>query len=161
MSSATPAIINEILKAHSGEANAEAKHVVVPLHMPLGSPLTLAQALRCVCPELRDEVRRGEATLIAVAHGTMMLDGRPKKLQLVLFRDDEGYQTFETFEDEYDMAVLLDGGGRRYLSPDPLPREVAVARWMAGFVNWNCEVPGLYRLRFALIESPDRDRSDN
>jgi hypothetical protein len=50
------------------------------------------------------------------------------------------------------MAALMDGDGRRYLSPDPLPRNEAVARWMAGFLNWNCEVPGLYRLRYALIE---------
>ncbi len=152
MSSDTPAFINEIPRTHSGERHAEAKHVVVPVYVPLASTLTLAQALRCVCPELRDEVRRGEATLIAVALGTMMLDGRPKKLQLVLFRDDEGYQTFETFENEYDMAVLLDGDGRRYLRPDPLPQEVAVVRWMAGFLSWNREVPGLYRLRFALVE---------
>lgn len=152
MSPIMPSTINDDLKVATGKANADSTHVAVPTYMPLARPLTLEQALRCVSLELQEEVRREEATLIAVAQGSMAMSGENRKLQLILFRDEDGYQTFETIESEYEVAVLMDGDGRRYLRPDPLPREEALCRWMAGFLNWNCEVPGLYRLRYALIE---------
>ena len=47
--------------------------------------------------------------------------------------------------------VLMDGHGRRYSGP-ALSREDAVGLWVAAFLNWNCERPGLYRLCFAYVE---------
>jgi hypothetical protein len=157
------ATITEITKIHTGESNAKEDHLVVPLRMPLAPALTFDQALRHVQQSLRIRARRGQATLIAVAQGTMVLGDHVKKVRLVLFRDSDGYgyQTVESNENKYEMAVLLDGDGRRYLRPEPLPREEALARWMAGFLHLNCEVPGLYRLRYALVEPAGTERRPN
>ncbi len=152
----TSCSFEEAIKIHTGEANAESPHLAVPLYTPLAKPLTPGEALEFVRPDLREEVERGEARLVAVAHGTMARDGTPAPLQLVLFHTDEGYTTFSTLDDEYEVAVLMDGDGRRYLKADPLPEAEAVSQWVAGFLNWNCEVPGLYRLRYAMIEPETR-----
>lgn len=144
------ATIAEAFKIITGEANAEARHLVVPMYMPLGEPVTPVQALRCLSPELREYVRKGDAELIAVAKGTMMGDQKP--LLLVLFRIENIYHTYETYGGDCETALLSDGDGRTYTKSAALTREEALKQWMAGFLNWNCEVPGLYRLRFAMIE---------
>jgi len=144
--------IEEFLKVHSGEANAEAPHLVVPLYMPLAPSVSFEDALPYINAEHRQRAKDGKIDLIAVAHGTMCEGERSDPLQVVLYKDRQGYWTFGTCDGLIEMAVLIDGDGRRYLSGKKLKRDEAVRQWMSGFLNWNCKCPGLYRLRYTMIE---------
>lgn len=144
--------INEMLKIHSGEANAEQPHLSVPLFMPLAPSLSLKDGLKCVTTEMREKVEQGFLELIAVAYGTMNDGETSRTVQFVLVSDREGYFIFDTIDGGIELAVLMDGDGRRYLSTSKLQRDEAVRQWMAGFLNWNCDYPGLYQLRYALID---------
>ncbi len=143
--------MDEAMKIATGEANADSKHLTVPLYMPLENDLRFEDALKCVSQKLHEDVTQGDVELIAIAMGWMTQKDKSWPLQLVLYRADEAYMTYSKFEDEFEMAVLMDGDGRRYLNREKLPLEEALRQWIAGFVNWNCEVPGLYRLQYALI----------
>ena len=153
--------LDEFLKLHSGEANAEAPHLAVPLYMPLAPLMSFDEALCAVNKddELYRKATEGKVELIAVAHGLMCEGERREPLHLILYKDRQGYWTLGTTDGLVEMAVLIDGDGRRYLSGRQLPRDEVVRRWMAGFLNWNCNCPGLYRLRYAMIEPPAKNRS--
>jgi len=143
--------MDEAMKIATGEANADSRHLTVPLYMPLENDLPLEDALKYVSHKLHDEVNRGNVELIAIAMGWMTQNDKSWPLQLVLYWGDEAYMTFSKFEGEFEMAVLMDGHGRRYLNREKLSREEALRQWIAGFLNWNCEVPGLYQLQYAFI----------
>jgi hypothetical protein len=148
--------LEDILKLHTGEANKEAPHLTVPFYMPLALPMTFEDALACITPALREKARSGAISLVAVAHGQMVPPGeQPAQVQFVLFFDTDhdapGYYTFDTINKEIEAAVLMRGDGTRYLDPRPLPATEAVALWMGGFLGWSEKVPGLYRLRYAMI----------
>ena len=144
--------LEDALKLQSGQANAEAPHLVVPLYMPLAPSVSLDEALRYVDSEHQARAKDGKIDLIAVATGTMREGERSDSLQLVLYKDRQGYWTFGTIDGLIEMAVLMDGHGLRYLSGKKLDREESVRRWMSGFLNWNYEYPGLYRLRYSMID---------
>jgi hypothetical protein len=154
--------VNDILKLHTGEANKEAPHLTVPFYMPLALPMTFEDALACISPALRKQAQGGAISLVAVAHGQMAPPGeKPSQVQFVLFFDTDqeapGYYTFETISKDIEGAVLMRGDGTRYLDPRPLPGTEAVALWMGGFLGWSEKVPGLYRLRYAMIEAKRKD----
>jgi len=154
-------MFQDILKIASGEANAESPHVVVPLYMPLAPPMSLADARKTVNQRVRHRVARGDSGFVALAHGEMHPPGEePFPKQLVLLYDED-YTVFDTMEEGFEEAIMMDGHGRRYShnrlrrgeigETPPLPSEEALALWMAGFLNWNQMVPGLYRFRYCLI----------
>jgi hypothetical protein len=154
--------LEEAMKISSGEANAERPHVTAPVYYPLEGPVSRETALCGVGSRLRDAVGTGRLQLVAAARGTIGEEGEDDRapVQFLLLwgtgsPDGSGetpiYWTFEVNRRELDTAVLMDGHGRRYGGP-VLPREEAVGLWVAGFLNWNCECPGLYRLHFAYVE---------
>jgi hypothetical protein len=157
-------MLEEILKIASGEANAESPHVVVPLYMPLAPPMSLADACKTVNKGVRDRVARGDAGFVALANGQMHPPGEepfPKQLVLLFgkFHDEDAkdYMVFDTLEGDFEEAIMMDGDGRRYShnrlnAGKPLPAEEALKLWMAGFLNWNENVPGLYRFRYCLVQ---------
>ena len=146
--------LEDFFDRHTGKANADAPHLAVPLYMPLAPSVSFEEALSYVDDVHRQRAKDGKITLIAAAHGTMCEGDRSDLLQLVLYKDRQGYWTFGTCDGLIELAVLMDGDGHRYLSGKKLPPDEAVRRWMSGFLSWNCEYPGLYRLRYAMIESP-------
>jgi hypothetical protein len=152
--------LEEALKIGTGEANSERLHGTAPVYFPLADPVPRETALGGLSPRLRDAVTAGHLQLVAIAAGTMGEEGeRRDKVQFVLLwgkpslhepDDPVTFWTFETVQAELEEAVLMDGHGRRYAGP-ALSREEAVGLWVARFLNWNCERPGLYRLRFAYV----------
>jgi hypothetical protein len=72
--------------------------------------------------------------------------------------DGPDYMTFDTVEGEVDMAVMMNGDGTRYWGKEPLPAKEALIKWMAGFLNWNCDYPGLYELSYALIQQQAEEK---
>lgn len=162
-------MLEEILKIASGEANAESPHVVVPLYMPLGQPMSLSDASKTVNKAVRNRVARGDAKFVAIANGQMHPPGEepfPKQLVLLFgkFHDDdaEDYMVFDTLEGDFEEAIMMDDHGRRYShnrmnagrsgESSPIPPDEALKLWMTGFLNWNEIVPGLYRFRYCLIQ---------
>lgn len=123
--------LDEYLYVHTGQANKDGPHLIVPFYMPLAPPLSFKEGLQCVSPRLREQV------------------------QYVLLREREDgqdhYLLFDTTERDLESAVLMEGDGTRYLNQRPLTKDEAVALWMGGFLGWNDKVPGLYRLRYSLI----------
>jgi hypothetical protein len=112
-----------------------------------------------VRPEITKAINNGHVSVVAVAVGEMRPPGEtPEKLQMVLLHgrlykeDPPCYFVFETLADEIDDAVMMNGDGTRHFGDTPLPQREAIIKWMAGFLNWNCDVPGLYQLRYALVE---------
>jgi hypothetical protein len=152
----TETTLEELQKIHSGKANAESPHLAVPLYMPLAPSISFEDVLPYVDADHQRMAKAGKIELIAIAHGTMCDQDRSDPLQLVLYKNRQGYWTFGTCDGLIEMAVLMGGDGRRYLSGKKLDREEAVRQWMSGFLSWNCECPGLYRLRYAMIESADK-----
>jgi hypothetical protein len=150
--------IDEILKLSTGETNRERPHVTVPLYMSVAGAIPLHEACAFVSPAVQKAVAQGTCHLIAVAGGQTNDDTPPKKIQLVLLygslheQDEPDYLTFETFTGEIDLGVLMNGDGTRWLAKNPLPQQEALVKWMAGFLNWNCEIPGLYDLGYAMVE---------
>lgn len=151
---------SDLWKIATGQANKDAPHLIVPFYMPLAQSMTLAEGLQCCRPDIREQVSAGKVRLLALAHGQMVEQGEePRMVQFVLlhgtFADEEpdGYYVFDTTEDEIDIAVLMNGDGTRFLNERPLSQEEAVGLWMGGFLGWNEKCPGLYRLRYALIEA--------
>ena len=59
----------------------------------------------------------------------------------------------DCIDDSVEIAVLMEGDGLRFNEKRPLSQQEAVAFWMGGFLGWNEKIPGLFRLRYALIES--------
>lgn len=160
MMSIDPVSVTDVWKIATGQANKEAPHLIVPFYMPLAKSLTLEEGLSCCRPDIREQAHAGKVRLLALAHGQMVEQGEePRMVQFVLllgtFAEDEpeGYYVFDTTEDEIDIAVLMNGDGTRFLNERPLSQEEAVGLWMAGFLGWNEKCPGLYRLRYALIEA--------
>src|SRR5262245_38629366 len=151
--------LEEALDVATGKANAQAPHLTVRFYMPLARSLTLEEGLKCVAPQIRERVREGKVELLALARGQQVEPGqKPRVVQYVLCHgtlcdeDPADYWLFDTLEKELELAVLMDGDGLRYVNQKPLSREEAVAQWMAGFLGWSEDVPGLFRLRYALIE---------
>lgn len=154
--------VEDVLKIASGQANKEAPHVTVPFYMPLAQSISLEEALRCCRSDISQHVRLGKISLLALAHGQMVDNAeKPKNVQFVLlfgtFDDSEpkGYFVFDTIAKEIEEAVLMDGDGTRFMLDRPLTQQEAVAMWIGGFLGWNENCPGLYRLRYALIETAD------
>jgi len=141
------------------KANSESPHLVVPFYMPLAKPMSLAKALNCCRPEVKTLVETDEVQMLGVAHGTMVAPGDEERtVQFILLfgsladGDPDTYWLFDTFDDEYDLAVLMNGDGSRFMDERVLTQEEAISLWMGGFLGWNEKVPGLYRLRYALIQ---------
>jgi hypothetical protein len=154
--------LDQIVKLHTGEANKEAPHLTVPFYMPLALPMSFEDGLTSISPALRKKAMSGAITLVAVAHGHMAPPGEgPSQVQFVLFFDTDqdapGYYVFDTINKEIEAAVLMGGDGTRYLAPYLLPSTEAVALWMGGFLGWSEKVPGLYRLRYAMIEASSKE----
>lgn len=151
--------VEEMVKRASGEANKEAPHLTVPFYMPLAPSISLALALNCSRPDIREAVTAGTVRLLAMANGEMA-DGdelRPAQFILLFGKFDEAdpdlHYLYDTLEDEIEIAVLMDGDGLRFRENRTLSQDEAVAMWMGGFLGWNEKSPGLYRLRYALIAS--------
>ena len=129
--------------------------------MPVASTIPHDEACGYVSPDVQERVAQGKCCLVAVARGNMNDATPPKKVQLVLLygslhqQDEPGYLTFETITGEIDLGVSMNGDGTRWLAKSPLPQQEALVKWMAGFLNWNCELPGLYDLSYALVEQPN------
>ena len=151
--------VEDILKIASGEANKQAPHLTVPFYMPLAQSISLKDALRCCRGDIREAVAAGTVRLLALAHGQMADGETLRTVQFILLhgRFDEGqsdlHYLFDCLEDGIEIAVLMDGDGLRFSENRPLDQKEAVAQWMGGFLGWNEKTPGLYRLRYALIES--------
>lgn len=151
--------VEEVLKIASGVANKEAPHLTVPFYMPLAPSIALKEALRACSPEIRQAVENKTLRLLALAHGQMADGPELRTVQFVLMHgkfggdESEMHYLFDCIEDELEIAVLMDGDGLRFDEKLPLTQQEAVALWMGGFLGWNEKVPGLYRLRYALIEA--------
>lgn len=151
--------VEDMLKIASGQANKEVPHLTVPFYMPLAPSITLADALKACGPEIREAANAGAIKLLALAHGTMADGDSPRSARFVLlygrFDEDESdiHYLFDCLEDELEIAVLMDGDGLRFREDRPLSQSEAVAQWMGGFLGWNEKYPGLYQLRYALVES--------
>jgi hypothetical protein len=148
--------LDEFMYVHTGQANKDGPHLIVPFYMPLAPPLSFKEGLQCLSPRLREQVRSGRISLLAIAHGQMVEpETAGNQVQFVLLREREDGQDhhllFDTIEGDLETAVLMEGDGTRYLNQRPLAKEEAVALWIGGFLGWNDKVPGLYRLRYALI----------
>lgn len=149
--------LEDFLAVASGEANRRRLHVAVPIYMPLSPEFPRSDALGGLNPELRRNVEAGDFDVVAVAHGEMHPPGEePVLLHMILLygaeKDDPPlYLTFDSPTGEVEEAVLMDGDGLRHGS-ERLDNKEALIRWIAGFMNWNEEIPGLYRLRYALVE---------
>ena len=133
-------MLDEIRKLASGEVNAEKRHLSVALYMPLAEDVPFEQAVSVLDNDHRTRARAGKIDLIAIAHGLVC----GIEQHLVLYKDRQGYWVFSS-EHGVESAVLIDGDGRRYLSGRKLDHEEAMRRWMGGFLNWNCESPGMYQ----------------
>lgn len=140
-------MLDEFFKIHSGEVNAEHRHLTVPLYMPLSDDVPFEKALSLLDDDHRNRARAGQLDLIAIATGLAY----GVEQTFVLYKDRQGYWVHGS-EHGLESGVLIDGDGRRYLSGRKLDREEAMRRWMAGFLNWNCEAPGLYQLRYSFVE---------
>jgi hypothetical protein len=150
--------LEEALKLATGEVNRDCPHLVVPLYMGLALPMTYAEGLRCVSPAIGERIAADDVEMVAIAKGQMQEPGTmPTAVQFILLYgkfapdDPKDYWSFSTLERELEMAVLMNGDGMRYRGTEPLTREEALTQWMAGFLNWNCGVPGLYQIRYAFI----------
>ena len=150
---------DEARRIVTGEANKEAPHLTVPFYMPLAQSVTLEDALKWCRHVIRKAVTEGKARLLAVAQGTLADKDSSRPVHFVLLygklhdKDPDLYLNFDFVEDEIECAVLMDGDGIRCSGNQPLSQQEAVAFWMGGFLNWNEKCPGLYQLRYALIES--------
>ncbi|MBB02242.1 MAG: hypothetical protein CMJ47_06320 [Planctomyces sp.] len=144
-------VLDDFFKIHTGEVNAERRHLTVALYMPLAEEIPFEQALSQLDEDHRTRAKTGKIDLIAVAHGSAF----GIQQTLVLYKDRQGYWVYGS-EDGVELAVLMDGDGRRYLSGRKLDRKEAMRRWMAGFLNWNCESPGMYRLSYAFVGGRDQ-----
>jgi hypothetical protein len=152
------ATLEEFMKIASGEVNREGPHLVVPVIMPLALPWSREEGLEALNPALREQVAAGTLKPVAVASGRMREPGEaPERVQFVLLHDgtqgEEGYVTFETVAGELEEAVLINGDGTRHPGDPELPPSEALTKWMAGFVGWSLNIPGLYDLRYAFVEA--------
>lgn len=143
-------MLEQFLKIHSGEVNVKHRHLTVPLYMALSDDVPFEEALSLLNEDHRDRAKAEKIDLIAVATGLAY----GIEQTFVLYKDRQGYWVYSG-EGGIELAVLIDGDGRRYLSGRKLDRDEAMRRWMAGFLNWNCEVPGLYQLRYAFVKESD------
>lgn len=153
--------LDELLAVASGEANKRRPHVVAPLYMPLLPAFPRLHAIGGLAADLKQSVKNGDFDVIAVAHGEMHRPGdEPELLHMILFYGAEGddppcYLTFNTPTGDTEEAVLMNGDGTRYMG-GRLDNREALVKWIAGFLNWNEEVPGLYRLQYALVKEAAR-----
>lgn len=154
-----PSSFDEAMKIATGQANKEAPHLTVPFYMPLAQSITLQDALTCCSPKIRKAVESKSVRLLALAHGQMADGPEPHTVQFMLMHgkfdgdDSEMHYLFDCIEVEVGIPVLMDGDGLRLDEKRPLSQQEAVAFWMGGFLGWSEKIPGLYRLRYALIES--------
>ena len=63
--------VEEFVRIHTGEANAERPHLAVPLYMPLCPTIVRADVVRRLPESLQSGVADGSVELIAIAHGAM------------------------------------------------------------------------------------------
>jgi hypothetical protein len=156
----------EALAHSTGERNRAQPHVTAAVFVPLARPMPREQALRSLNPEVRDLVADGTATLVAVAHGKMV--ERAEEVTFILYRyvskepgERPDYYQYDATEDEFEIAVLMNGDGTRYCSAEALDPRDALARWAAGFLLCNDKAivedgdEPIYRLRYALINPPE------
>lgn len=154
-----PASVDEACRLAGGEANKESSHLIVPFYMPLGKPVSHRGAMALCRPDIREAVTAGRVRLLAVASGTMTDGDDIRPVAFVLLHgkvhpeDPNLFLVFDCVEDGIESAVLMDGDGIRCWDDRALSREEATAYWMGSFLAWNEQCPGLYRLRYALIDS--------
>lgn len=150
--------VEEAIKIATGQANKEAPHLVVPFYMPLQKSIALNDALAICDDDIQIAVRDGKARLLAIATGLMSDSESSWSVTFVLLQgnlDDESGPRHFVYDKEFgecDSAVLMDGDGLRVSSAD-LSQEQAVAYWMGGFLGWNENCPGMYRLKYAMVEA--------
>ncbi len=150
---------DEAMKIATGQANKEAPHLTVPFYMPLAPSITLLDAFRFCRQDIRKAVNDGNAELLALAQGQMADGDELRPIELILIhgklQDDDPnlHLVYNRTDNEIAVAVLMDGDGLRFREDRRLSQQEAVAFWMGGFLGWNEKIPGLYRLRYALIES--------
>lgn len=151
--------LDEAMAIASGQANKDLPHLIVPFYMPLAKSIPLKDALELCTTEIRKAVEDKAVRLLAIAHGIMTDEEMSWPVQFFLFHgrlhddDPELYMTFDSENGGIETAVLMDGDGLRCTGSLPLNQMEAVAFWMGGFLGWNEKCPGLYQLRYALIES--------
>ena len=142
----------------TGQVNKDHRHLTVPFYMPLQEPMELEDAM-AICPaEITKAVQQGKVRLLAIATGMMNDRESSWPVQFVLLHgkthDDDPnlYLTYECSEGEFSCAVLMDGDGCRVRDDADISQDQAVAYWMGGFLGWNDDCPGLYRLKYAFIK---------
>lgn len=154
--------VSSLEEAHriaTGQANNEDPHLTVPFYMPLAHRIPLSEALESCRPDIRKAVKNGKIRLLAIAHGEMADRNSSWPVQFVLLHgklhddDPDLFLVFDSLEGQIECAVLIGGNGLRCRDSQPISNKEAVAYWMGGFLGWNEKSPGLYRLRYALIES--------
>ena len=134
-------------KIASGEANAERPHIAVPLY----TPITEIPADKY--DNVRTDLLEKGFSPIAAAKGLLCIDEEKATLHMTLCWSprDKMYMTYDSESDKTDCAVLMDGDGLRYGKPEELSKDEAVKQWLAGFLNWNADHPGLYELGYGVL----------
>lgn len=128
--------------------NQISKFVVVAFPQPLESPMSVGEAQDRVACWLQELVDEGSLSLIAFAEGERLsAKGKMEEVMLFLIYDrvNRGYTVFENWSDEWEEAVLIDGGGQT--NDRLLPPEQTLAHWIAGFM-----MKDNHSLRYRLIE---------
>ena len=124
------------------------KFVVVAFPQPLESPMRVGEAQDRVACWLQELVDEGSLSFIAFAEGERLsAKGKMEEVMFFLIYDrvSRGYTVFENWSDEWEEAVLIDGGGQT--NDRLLPSEQALAQWIAGFM-----MKDNHSLRYRLIE---------
>jgi len=131
----------------------DSKYVVVEFPQPIESPMSVGEAQDRVAYWLQELVDEGSLSFVAFAFGERLsAKGKMKEVMLFLIYDhvNREYTVWENWSDEWEDAVLIDGGGKA--NDDLLPPEQALAQWIAGFMMKNEKKPGSHSLRYRLIE---------
>ncbi len=137
----------------TNKSNPERKIVVVEFPQRLESPMSVGEAQDRVAFWLQESVDEGSLSFVAFAEGKRLsAKGKMQEVMLFLIYDhvNRCYTAWENWSDEWEDAVLIDGGGKA--NADLLPREQALAQWIAGFMLKNETMPGSHSLEYRLIE---------
>lgn len=128
--------------------NQNSKFVVVAFPQHLESPMSVREA-QDRAYWLEELVDDGSLSFVAFAEGERLTaKGGMEEVMLFLTYDhvNRGYTVFENWSDEWEEAVLIDGGGQT--NDRLLPPEQALAQWIAGFMMKD---NGSHSLRYRLI----------
>lgn len=136
----------------------ERTFVVVEFPQPLESPMSVGEAQDRVACWLQELMEEESLSFVAFAEGERLTaKGEMEEVMLFLIYDhaNQEYTVWENWRDEWEDAVLIDGGGKA--NDDLLPPEQALAQWVAGFMMKNETNPGSHNLRYRLIEGDAHD----